>query len=597
MFNEKNLEQMDKEILGEISDMVHNTVPMTQNKWKYEPPVTENVELPKFLGGKVELVEGVLIFETMNMEYYLEDNELYIDGEEIELNGKLKPKNKDSKKLFKGLNKSSLKDGAFFKEFKEYINGVKNLNSVSIPNLIYNMVEVVETGIKTNDLIQAVKNLLMDAELQKTYNGYVMPLKNNICKPIRNNEIYEFIEDICNIRGISSESVKGALSYFNREAEPTFNCIVTANGYYDFNKGGFFEESDEPIVIKKASPYNYREELIGTTPPELLNNFLYETFSDDLDKVNQLLEIYGYMITDGNPHQIMPFFSGKGRNGKGVCLDLLSKLVDDNISTVDIFSVEFGSKYSSPLVESDINIINEVKNIKNISEVKEYLGQGGLQLARIYEQGRRYEDIELPKTILATNNFKGLEKGLDYPMMRRLRVFIEFNNIVPSEKQNPFILKELVEEEDSMDWILTNSIYLYQQIKNAGVKGKFGAEHSEVEISEHLEKYINPVLYTIKELYKYDYSAWDEIVFNGDRIGNWGRFVSVNDVLEDLRELNPETRITLNKQNVIKCIIKAFDLMQVKYDVDDYEGFYFTSKIVNVESGESKNLIYGVLRC
>jgi len=31
-----------------------------------------------------------------------------------------------------------------------------------------------------------------------------------------------------------------------------------------------------------------------------------------------LLEIFGYMLDDGNMYQIMPFFSGNGRNGKKV---------------------------------------------------------------------------------------------------------------------------------------------------------------------------------------------------------------------------------------------------------------------------------------
>lgn len=594
MFNEQ--QRNGEEIIKEISEFVHNKV--NQTGWKYEPPATENVELPKFLGGKVELVDGVLIFEKMDMEYYLEDNELYIGGEEIELNGKLKPKNKEAKKLFKGLNKSSLKDGAFFKEFKEYVKGVKNSNTVSIPNLIYNMVEEVETGAKTNDLVQAIKNLLMDAELQKTYNGFVMPLKNNVCRPIRTKEIFEFIEDVTGVRGVSSETVKGALSYFNREAEPTFNCIVTANGYYDFNKGEFFESSPEPIVIKKASPYNYREELIGITPPEKLNNFLYETFSDDLDKVNQLLEIFGYMLDDGNMYQIMPFFSGKGRNGKGVCLDLLSKLVDDNTSAVDIFSVDFGSKYSAPLVESDINIINEVKSIKNLAEVKEYIGQGGLHLAKIYEPGRKYEDIELPKTILATNNFKGLENGLDYPMMRRLRVFIEFNNIVPEEKQNPFLLKDLVEEKDGMDWLLTNSVYMYQQLRNKGVSGRFMANHDSDETFNHLQKYINPVVYAIKTCFHYNVDEFRELANNPTE--NWDKFVSQDDIINCMGVLNYEIKLGNGNKNLKEAVCDAFGLIELKYggSTDNYkDGVFEFETLGNYDLGVKKTVIVGVLKC
>ena len=482
----------DEKILSQISEMVHK--PKNLNGWKYESPSQKKIELPEFLGGAVHKDEELYKFDFLNMEFDSEWLILTINGVDIELKKNFTLKNGDSRKSFDKLNNSQYNAKFILKNLKKYIKDVEKNNSLSLPELIYNLVEVEETGIKTNDLIQGVKNLLMDAELQKTYNGFVMPLKNNVCKPIRLNEIFEFIEDVCNIRGIGKETVNNALSYFNREVDPTFNCIVTANGYYDFEVGEFYTESPEPVVIKKASPYNYREDLIGIEPPVKLKKFLHETFSDNLFKIPQLLEIFGYMLDDGNMYQIMPFFSGNGRNGKGVCLDLLSKLVDDNTSAVDIFSVDFGSKYSSPLVESDINIINEVKSIKNLAEVKEYIGQGGLHLAKIYEQGRKYEDIELPKTILATNNFKGLEKGVDYALMKRLCVFIEFNNIVPEDKQNPFLLKELVEEIDSMDWLLTNSIYIYQQIRNNGVNGRFMASHTDDETFNHLEKYINPVV-------------------------------------------------------------------------------------------------------
>lgn len=594
MFN-KNLEQMnDEELLKLGSDIVYNNASV--NGWKYEQ-VESDFIVPDFMGGAVEFEDNVLHFNVLNMKYYLEDNELFIGSTEIELNSKLKPKNKEAKKLFKGFNSTDKNENEFFQELKTYIKDFRNNNILPVHKLIYNMVEVMETGSKTNDLIQAVKNLLMEAELQRTYNGFVMPLKNNVCRPIRLNEIFEFIEDVCNVRGISSDTVKGALSYFNREVEPTFNCIVTGNGYYDFEEGMFYEKSDEPIVIKKASPYNYREELIGTTPPELLNKFLYETFSDDLNKVEQLLEIFGYMLDDGNMYQIMPFFSGKGRNGKGVCLDLLSKLVDDNTSAVDIFSVDFGSKYSSPLVESDINIINEVKSIKNLAEVKEYIGQGGLHLAKIYEQGRKYEDIELPKTILATNNFKGLEKGVDYALMKRLGVFIEFNNIVPEDKQNPFLLKELVGEADSMDWLLTNSIYSYQQIRNKGVSGSFMAGHNADETFNHLEKYINPVVYAIKNCFHYDVDEFRDLAYNSTE--NWDKFVSQEDIINSMGVLNYEIKLGNGNKNLKEAVCDAFGLTELKYgSSDEYkEGVFEFEILYNYELEVKKTVIVGVLRC
>lgn len=582
--------------LENISKIVHGEPVSIDYEWKYVVEKTTQKSLPDFMEGKVYVNGKLLKFDFLNMEYDLEYNELTVGEEDIELNGSFKCKNKESRELFSKLNDSNYKDKLILKNLREYVKSYQrdNKENYSITDLIYELLEVDKVGVHNNDLIQAVSDLLMDAELFKTYNGYVMPQKNNICKPIREKEIIKFIKTVCNVSKISNITIKDVLSFFNDEVEPSFNKIVLNNGYYDFNEGMFYEESDEPLVIKKASPYNYREELIDSEPPSKLKKFLEETFTDDLNKIDQLLEIFGYMLDDGNMYQIIPFFSGAGRNGKGVCLDLLSKLVNDNTSAVDIFSVDFGSKYSSPLVESDINIMNEIKSTKNLAEVKEYIGQGGLHLAKIYEQGRKYVDIELPKSILATNNFKGLGDNIDLALMKRLTVYIEFNNIVPPEKQNPFILQELVGEEDSMDWLLTNSLYLYQQIRNAGVSGKFQADHSIDELTDHLEKYINPVVHNIKKCFTYNNDKWEEKYNNVSE--NWDCFVGMEDIKECLSLVTPEVK--LMKSNKLKnCILDAFDLMDTRSrHPDDYEGYWVICRPYNSELKEQKAIIRGVLK-
>lgn len=579
---------MREEALRNLSEFVHN--PIMKTGWKYEPVCPEKIELPKFLDGSVKKDGEIYKFDFLGMEYDPDWQMLTIDGVDIELKANFNLKNSEARKNFDKVNKSDYKPKKILKTLQKYIRAVKSDNSVPITQLIFKMVEENETGAQNNDLVQAVKNLLMEAELQDTYAGYVMPQKNNICKPIRKKDIIKFIKDVTGIRGISSETVEKALSYFNDEVEPVFNCIVTANGYYDFNKGRFFESSPEPIIIKKASPYNYRVELIDTEPPKKLKKFLEETFSDNFDKIPQLLEIFGYMLTDGNPAQKLPFFSGKGRNGKGVCLELLSDLVDNNVSNVDLFSVDLGSKYSAPLIESDINIINEVKSVKNIAEIKDYIGGSGLQLSKVYKDSRKYTDDELPKSILATNNFKGLEQELDHPMLRRLSVFIEFNNIVPENKVNPHLVREIKAEEDSMDWLLTNSIYLYQQTNN-----KFSAGHDNDETFNHLQKYIDPVAYTIEQDFYYNVDEFRELANYPTE--NWDRFVSKDDIIQHLGVLNIEVKIGRNDKNLKEAICSTFNLIEPKYKPDNYKDGLLDFEILNnYKLGAKKTFIVGVLK-
>lgn len=583
--------------IKEMQNFVENAEPVgtaiKNSEWKFNPLKNSNKPLPDFYGKSVSRKGQIFNFEFLNMSYDKEYNELTANGEDIELNKKFKLKNEKARQTFGQMNNTGYKDNKILKDLRTYIKELTRQNTEDTCSTIHNLVDVEKVGIHSNDLIQALRQLFYEADLIKTYNGYVMPLKTNICKPIDTNELLKFIVEACNIKGISINTVKEALTYFNHEVEPEFNKITVKNGYYDFETGELYTESDEPIIIKKASPYNYREELIGVEPPTKLCKFLKETFKDDYNKKDELLEIFGYMLDDGNNYQIMPFFSGTGRNGKGVCLDLLSKLVNDNTSSIDIFSVDFGSKYSAPLIEADINIMNEIKTTKNLAEVKEYIGQGGLHLSRPFEQSKKYTDIELPKTILATNNFKGLNNNIDVALMKRLTVYIDFVNVVPKEKQNPFILREIVEEKDSMDWLLTNSLYKYQQIKNKGQQGKFQAEHTIEELSEHLERYINPILWALKQHYIYDNELWEQLTYNQNR--NWDKFVSFDRIKEDLYDEHPE--VNLMHLNKIKyCVIEAFDLLDVKNKYgDDYDGYYVIEQLYNRKV--KTKFIRGLIRC
>ena len=196
---------------------------------------------------------------------------------EIQLTTKYIIRRNDDKELFsKYINTTNLKNNKLLREMKRYI--FQNKNQMTIEDKIYYNVEVKRVKATENELVQDVKTLLLNAGLKWTGKRHVLPLANNICKPVDNSDLLNFIINLTDINALSQETLDKVLTYFTRENEPVKHCIVTENGYYDFNIQKFFTESKEEIIIDKKTPYRYREDLIDVEPPKKLKTFLIDIF-------------------------------------------------------------------------------------------------------------------------------------------------------------------------------------------------------------------------------------------------------------------------------------------------------------------------------
>lgn len=565
-----------------------------ENRWKFTA-TSENQELPRFRNRKVTKKGNIYHFEFLNMEYDEEYNELTVEGEDIEINGSLQPKNKAARQEFTELNTSKYPDKQIFKELRRYIKEARRSNKNPVEDINY-LINVKKASRRNDDLIQAVAHLFKAAGLKKTYNRYVMPMQNNVCCTISKNEMLEFIDEVCDIELFSTDTLDSVLTYFNKEYVPSYHKIVLENGYYDFETCEFHTEAKEEIIINKTSPYTYDEELIGLDQcPPILKKFLEQTFQDDLNKIIQLLEIYGYYLDDGNPFQLLISFVGPPRSGKSVSLELGAEMLGGSQSDVDILASDFDSKYVQSLADSHINLMEEITKIKNIAKVKKYTGQGGLELARIYEAPRHYTDLELPKTLIASNDFSDLHKKIDQAMIERMRCFLEFvNGIDDSSKRNPHLVKDIKNEENAMNWLLTNSIYQYSLIRKEG--RRLSAEKTSEEFIYMLSQYSNPVIYALRQEFVYDVSKWEELFDDG----KFDELVTLDDARECIYKEKPTARI--NSTSTIRDkIMEAFQLQNNKNNEyaeedDDYKGYYHIRQKYDEDTGKVIGYIEGLLR-
>lgn len=564
--------------------MLNKTKKVKEPCFKYRKKNNKH-ELPPFLEDTVTHDEGIWRFNALDIELD-EDNriitkynaEIKINGGsarkdlEIDLTEKYTVKRKEDKELFQDyINTTDLKDTQLLRKIKRYIMNYKN--QTSIEDKIYHNVEVKRVSAKENELVQDVKTILVDAGLKWTGKRHVLPLSNNICKPVDNSDLLNFIVDLTGINELSQETLDTVLKYFTRETKPVKHCIVTKNGYYDFNSQKFFTKSKNEIIIDKNTPYSYRKELIGVEPPDKLKKFLTDIFAkddksyDDLkEEITGLLELIGYMLDDGNKFQILIVFIGDSNCGKGLTMKLVEYLLNGRVCDVDIFKGRSVGKELNALVENDLNIIHEFKsNGKNdINFFKQISGGDNIQISKLYAEPKTYTHDEYAKSVLTANDVDDLIKDADNASLRRLSTFIKFKNV--PDKIIGDLDKQIRDEPDSMDWLLTNSIEAYSNILRTGTP--FKAKHTNEDTLEMISEYDNPVLKELQDTYYYSYDTWED---NNDFVKENG--VRPKDIKDEFALKYP--KLNSNKE-FGKIIRDAFNL--IKKEGDNEVGCYITKQ-------------------
>ena len=576
-------QNFDEHIVAELKQIAEE-MEKEKNSFKYKKTI-KNEEYPSFLDDEVTYEDGIWEFKALDIEFD-EDTRIITkfdvemeskDGSvtqdlEIQLTTKYIIRRNDDKELFsKYINTTNLKDNKLLREMKRYIS--QNKNQMTLEDKIHYWVEIRRVSAKTNELVQEVKTLLVKAGLKWTGKRHVMPLTNNICKPVNNSDLLNFIVDLTEIKELSQVTLDKALTYFTRENEPAKHCIVTENGYYDFNIQQFFTESKEEIIIDKKTPYRYREDLIGVEPPDKLKNFLTDIFCEndesyeDLgEKITELLELIGYMLDDGNRFQILIVFIGDTNCGKGLTMRLVNFLLDGKVCDVDIFKGRAVGKELNALVENDLNVIHEFKSgSKNdINFFKQVTGGDNLQISKLYREPKTYTHNEYAKTVLTANDVNDLIEDTDKATIRRLSTFIIFRNV--PDKTIDDLDEQIRDEPDAMDWLLTNSIEAYANILRTG--NDFKAKHDNEKTVEMLKKFNKPILQELQEAYYYDYENW-----KGTNEFVRKKGVSIKEIRKRFEDKYP--KLNSNKK-FAEIMREAFDL-NIKNEYIE-EGRYITKQ-------------------
>lgn len=221
------------------------------------------------------------------------------------------------------------------------------------------------------------------------------------------------------------------------------DLINTPDNVIDLRTGQVLSH-DKKYFFTKTTNYS----TTNNTGCERFEKFLGETFNDP--EVLEYVQTHlGYCLTGETGENVLAFWLGTGRNGKSVFAELVLKIMGEYATpTTDTLLIkqQFHSDYEiMTLLGKRFAVASEVDPDATFDEqkVKKITGGDTLSGRLPYESHTEFQNKA--KIIVLANHQPTVKRG-GGSFWRRMRV-IDFPNTVPEDKQNPYLLQELLEHE------------------------------------------------------------------------------------------------------------------------------------------------------
>lgn len=257
--------------------------------------------------------------------------------------------------------------------------------------------------------------------------------------------------------------------------------INLLNGALNLETLEFGQFSNE-FLCTRSLPVTYNSQ---SKCPKF-EKFVSEIMEGDLELINILQEMTGYILCDHTKAQKAFFFFGKGSNGKSLYAEILQELVSSSLtSNVSLKNLEtrFGME---PLLGSKLNISseNEVGEMESNENFKAISAGDRVNVDR---KGQIAINTQLEsKLVFLTNNLPTFVDS-SHALLRRL-IIIPFNRCFQPEEQNKDLKSELVEE---LPAILNWAIEGLQRLKNNNYNFSNSSKvNSLIQSYQHMQ---NPV--------------------------------------------------------------------------------------------------------
>lgn len=223
-------------------------------------------------------------------------------------------------------------------------------------------------------------------------------------------------------------------------------------GVMDLKAGQFLPAESSQYITKRCAvaPANGK--------PERWLEYLKRCHSGNEEIISYLQRYAGYSCTGETGEHALAFLYGTGRNGKGIFLETVSRILGDYAATA---SIETFLERKNPAHTTELARLHKARLVIteeagaggkwNESRIKHMTGGG-----KITARFMRTDDIEFVPNfkLLIASNHRPSMKSVDEAMKARIHL-VPFNVTIPLEERDPHLLAKLESEwPQILGWML-----------------------------------------------------------------------------------------------------------------------------------------------
>lgn len=213
----------------------------------------------------------------------------------------------------------------------------------------------------------------------------------------------------------------------------------------------------------------------------------------------------GYILTSGNKLNAFFIITGIGSSGKSVASRLIREIFGtEKVGGIQLQELTPDNRFATSHLESkQINIVNDAssKPIEDSGILKSITGYDDI----VVEPKRKDKYIipkdEVPDMILVCNNILKFKEGIEDAFVQRVVLFEFLNQFRGTDKQNPNLENEILEDPEEMEWLIYNGIEAYKEMIEGN--GDFKARIDEYKTRKLLGKHTNPIPHILNQLVSY----------------------------------------------------------------------------------------------
>lgn len=306
---------------------------------------------------------------------------------------------------------------------------------------------------------------------------------------------------------VHTDDVKEALGFIADRRKPVYNIVKFPNCLYDIENFKVITKTEKPIFTLTEVKYNYNPKAKGDKIINFLKTSLKQEGDDEnevKERINGFLEMIGYILTSGNRLNAFFIIAGIGGAGKGVATNLIISIFgSDKVGGLQLQELTPDNRFATAHLESkQVNIVRDSpkKPIKETGMLKSITGYDDVPVEPKGKDKYMIPKEEVPDMILVCNNIPKFEDGIEGEIVQRVVMFEFLNRFRGTNDDNKNLLKEILENDEEMEWLIYNGIEAYRKMVEANKD--FKARIDEKKTRELLGKHTDPITYVLPKLVK-----------------------------------------------------------------------------------------------